>query len=1234
MPKPSAQQVNILNQGTEDELQCQGFKRSIPKVALSVLLSILSVGVLQLIFYWKPEWGLWCTSSPCDLSSATKVLLTNQYGQCEVAEVKSRPMCDDMLQCLHPTSMKQNCDATVVPGTNELSVFYSTSTERGAEPVTVPEATTAATVIGNGEGNKNGRHAHMWSHSSWDSEDDMDDTRALLRVKQKESDNYLHFFEHRKLTYIWDSQSCQYTRLYGLDQNTTCSAIYGFHGYSRDQQCQKQTIYGKNEIEIAVPSYLKLLIKELLHPFYLFQIFSIILWILEVYYVYGGCILFIIVISLGVSLHETKKQAQDLHDMVSHESTVTVCRVYGEEAINSSEVVPGDVIIIPPHGCIMSCDAALISGNCIVNESMLTGESVPVTKTPLPHPPPMEGEKPQYYSPDDHKRHTLFCGTKIIQTRYYGSERVRAVVVRTGFATLKGDLVRSILYPKPVGFKFYQDSLKFIGILSMLGVVGIVYTVIVLSRFPNTEISDIIYKALDIITVTVPPSLPAAMTVGTAYAQHRLKKAKVFCISPERINICGKVKLVCFDKTGTLTEDSLDMWGVVPVEEKMFLPPVKTASTLPRGPFLAAMATCHSLTRIEGELVGDPLDLKMFEATEWELEEPGPDTSRFDTLIPTIVKPKSNEAVPVATIEGEEAYEIGVVRQFPFSSSLQRMCVITRTLGKRHMDVYVKGAPEMVASLSDPTTIPTDFQEALQQYTQQGFRVLAVAWKPLDPKLSWHHAQKIQRTELEKQLQFLGLLIMQNALKPVTTKIIKQLNNANIRTVMVTGDNMLTAVSVARDCKMVAPMSKVIVINALPPQSELPARIEWSYDTLPDASTECVTSGSEEINVSIEAENFHFAVSGKSFAVLRTHFPHLMDKIVQRGTVYARMSPDQKTQLVEALQNLGYCVGMCGDGANDCGALKTAHAGISLSEAEASVASPFTSMVPDISCVPTVIREGRAALMTSFGVFKYMALYSVIQFVSVMILYWIDSNLGDWQFLYVDLVITTTVAILMGRNKASPKLVKQRPPGSITNPTILLSIICEMAMVCAVQTTAYFLLFSQPWFTPLEHHSDPDKNIFCYENSVVFLVSSFQYIILAAAFSKGAPYRLPIWSNVLFVVALIILVLMTSVMMFLPVPWGFLENNIQLRQIAPVSLSFTLFLAALVLFNFLFAFVFETFVFDTTTFKKCIRPLRCKRQPKNRYKLVERAIVSDPTWPPVGHTTEASGKIFSGSVNT
>lgn len=105
---------------------------------------------------------------------------------------------------------------------------------------------------------------------------------------------------------------------------------------------------------------------------------------------------------------------------------------------------------------------------------------------------------------------------------------------------------------------------------------------------------------------------------------------------------------------------------------------------------------------------------------------------------------------------------------------------------------------------------------------------------------------------------------------------------------------------------------------------------------------------------------------------------------------------------------------MCGDGANDCGALKAAHTGISLSNNESSAASPFTSKVQDIRCILDVIKEGRAALVTSFTLFKFMALYSLTQFISIMILYSIDTNLTDVEFLYIDLFIIACCAFSLG----------------------------------------------------------------------------------------------------------------------------------------------------------------------------------------------------------------------------
>ena len=217
---------------------------------------------------------------------------------------------------------------------------------------------------------------------------------------------------------------------------------------------------------------------------------------------------------------------------------------------------------------------------------------------------------------------------------------------------------------------------------------------------------------------------------------------------------------------------------------------------------------------------------------------------------------------------------------------------------------------------------------------------------------------------------------MQNMMKPETPPIINELASAGLRTVMVTGDNLLTALCVARKCGMVAGHKRVILIEAHAEQhtdeSERPARIEWKMtedigDVVDEPSGNMsyqarAESKSDDLDCTIHTvlnmtdDSYCFAMDGKSFCLLRRQFPKTLEKILLYGTVYARMSPEQKAQLVESLMAIGYCVSMCGDGANDCAALKAAHVGISLSEAEASVASPFTSKIQNISCVPEVIK--------------------------------------------------------------------------------------------------------------------------------------------------------------------------------------------------------------------------------------------------------------------------------------
>ena len=148
---------------------------------------------------------------------------------------------------------------------------------------------------------------------------------------------------------------------------------------------------------------------------------------------------------------------------------------------------------------------------------------------------------------------TYFC--------YSASSKIST---RTGYLTSKGDLVRSILYPPPVDFQFEKDSYKFIVILALIATVGMVYTLAKMV-IDGEDATDIILEVFDLITIVVPPALPAAMTIGIVLANQRLLPKNIFCISPRTINVAGTTDCVCFDKTGTITEDGMDMWGVIPV---------------------------------------------------------------------------------------------------------------------------------------------------------------------------------------------------------------------------------------------------------------------------------------------------------------------------------------------------------------------------------------------------------------------------------------------------------------------------------------------------------------------------------------------------------------------------------------------------------------------------------------------------------------------------------------------
>lgn len=1013
-------------------------------------------GIPWLLFRWKPLWGVRLRLKPCSLAHAETLVI----------EIKDKEGSSRQL-----FTVQVQTEAVVE---DRLELPPQAQAEDGRS-----QAAVGVTLEG-----------------TWQ------DTSELHR--QEEAKQALRYYVLQGQRYVWMETQQAFCQVSLLDHGRTCDDIHcSSSGLSLQDQATRKTIYGPNVISIPVKSYLQLLADEALNPYYGFQAFSIALWLADHYYWYALCIFLISAISICLALYKTRKQSLTLRDMVKLSVRVQVCRPGGEEEwVDSSELVPGDCLVLPQEGGVMPCDAALVVGECVVNESSLTGESIPVLKTALP-------EGPKLYCPETHRRHTLFCGTLILQARAYMGPRVLAVVTRTGFCTAKGGLVSSILHPRPISFKFYKHSMKFVAALSVLALLGTVYSIVILYR-NRVPVREIVIRALDLVTVVVPPALPAAMTVCTLYAQSRLRTQGIFCIHPLRINLGGKLRLVCFDKTGTLTEDGLDVMGVVPLKGQVLLPLVPEPGHLPLGPFLRALATCHALSQLHDTLVGDPMDLKMVESTGWVLEEgpaagSAPGSQVLVVMRPPPGGPRQQEEPPVP---------VSVLCRFPFSSALQRMDVVVTWPGATQPEVYVKGSPELVASLCSPETVPSDFSQVLQSYTAAGYRVVALAGKPLPIEPSLEAAQQLTRDTVERELSLLGLLVMRNLLKPQTAPVIQTLRKTGIRTVMVTGDNLQTAVTVARACGMVGTQEHLVVIHATHPEQGQPAALEF----LPTESSAVMNGAKVPVQATgypmvPEPQSCHLALSGSTFAVLRKHFPKLLPKVLVQATVFARMAPEQKTELVCELQRLQYCVGMCGDGANDCGALKAADVGISLSQAEASVVSPFTSSMASIECVPTVIREGRCSLDTSFSVFKYMALYSLTQFISVLILYTINTNLGDLQFLAIDLVITTTVAVLMSRTGPALTLGRARPPGALLSVPVLGSLLLQVALVAGIQLGGYFLVIAQPWFVPLNRTVPAPDNLPNYENTVVFSLSGFQYLILAAAVSKGAPFRQPLYTN-------------------------------------------------------------------------------------------------------------------------
>ena len=830
----------------------------------------------------------------------------------------------------------------------------------------------------------------------------------------------------------------------------------------------REKLFGEAVIEVPVPAWITLFLNEILKPFIVFQIFSIILWCTEDYYYYAGFLFVIMSTSMSFNVVYTRRNLFNIYKLATYICDVQVIRFKNQSTILSSKLVPGDIIMIN-EGLTLPCDCILLNGYVVVDEIMITGESQPVVKEALP-------DIFSNYSGEG--LYKLSAGTKILSSNPASKINPIAIVISTGYSTTKGDMVRSILFHKSDRLQFQRDALLFICILFILGFLGFWISLYPLIRLDDYDTDKIIIKLLDLVTIAVPPALTLAMSIGNVYSLLRLKKKNITCILSSVINLGGKVNVVCFDKTGTLTQNKMKLTGVYATDIKKEF---DNFSEVPIS-IKKCLSMCNALTSFQDSLIGDPEEKEAFEAVNWQYS-----ISRVGKLI--VFEPNTGNPITCQKV-------------FHFSPEIKRMGVII----KEHIRHYllIKGAPEVILTMCD--NLPNHIFDVLTQYSREGFRVIAYAMKELD---LFDESTKLE--DIEYGLTLVCFALLDNPLKEESVSVVKVLRKAKIESVISTGDSMLTSLAVGLKLRIIR--DENIFFGDFIGQD-----IIWE-----DYYGVRILNPPEDIDSNL-------IITGNLFEEIIFRSKESIG-LLKACKIFARMTPRQKILLIKFLQSNNTVVAMVGDGANDCGALKQADIGLSLSKAESSIAAPFTSS--SLSSIISILQEGRCTLVSTYQCFKFMMIYSVIQFTSAIMLYYENTNLTDFQYLYQDLFNVTPCILTIAATQPYKKLSKIMPPKSLLSPNIIISVIGICFIAISKIILSYLIICVRyNCFKDCDGDCDGDCELNAstisepepsdYGN-VVFLQGTLQIVIICTIFSVSKPFRESYYKNRMYCLSVFII---------------------------------------------------------------------------------------------------------------
>jgi Ca2+-transporting ATPase len=800
-------------------------------------------------------------------------------------------------------------------------------------------------------------------------------------------------------------------------------------GLSVGEAARRLAHYGPNRLsEAPRPGFWSMLWEQLNNFVVILLIVSSVISMLLGDYVESGAILAIVVLNavLGIIQERRAEEAlAALRRLAAPEAHVL--REGHRTTIPSRELVPGDIVFLE-SGNFVPADVRLLEAvNLRIEEASLTGESLPVQKN--------AALRLDQNIPLGDRKNTAFMGTTVS----YG--RGRGVVTSTGMHTQLG-LIAEMLQNVEAEETPLQRRLDELGRTLSIGTLVLVAVVFIVALINETTIAELFVTPLPYLTqhaktitdvfiiavslaiAAVPEGLPAVVTISLALGMHEMIKRHALIRKLASVETLGSATVICSDKTGTLTQNEMTvtrMWV-----DGQFIDITGSGYTT-SGDFLIDNQAINmqdfpgALTALWLGVLNNDAELEAVEGQANAFRIIGDPTE--GALLIAAAKAKAEH------LELDEAYPRR--DEVPFDSERKRMITVHVVSKPRTEDaspfndhprdkhvVTVKGAPDVVLKLCsyyqtmDNESGPLDDKmrqrilDANDAMARDALRVLGVAYR-----VEREIPDEITADEAEKELIFVGLLGMIDPPREEVKSALQKARRAGIRTVMITGDYSNTARAIAEPIGLLRPGKKVMAGSELD------------------------------------------AISDKE-----------LKSLIEDTDVFARVSPEHKMRIVDALQANDEVVAMTGDGVNDAPAIKRADIGVAMGITGTDVAKETADMVltdDNYASIVAAVEQGRIiyANIRKFVFFLLSSNIAEIMIIFLATLAGLPTPLTAIQLLWLNLITDGAPALALAMEKGDPDIMERKPRPKnepIINKSMRLGIIIQTI----TQTSAVLLAFS------------------------------------------------------------------------------------------------------------------------------------------------------------------------------